>query len=68
MRARPAHTGVRGEPGQAPPGQLDRPAAGAKPVTVPITLVLPAPLGPMRPTIWPGSTRSDTSLTATTPP
>ena len=45
------------------------PVVGATmPVSMFTTVVLPAPLGPMRPRIWPGSTCSDTSSTATKPP
>ena len=50
-----------------PASSMD-PVAAVNPVTASITLVLPAPFGPMSPTIVPLSTRSDTSLTATTPP
>ena len=32
------------------------------------SVVLPAPFGPIRPTIWPGSTSSETSSMATIPP
>ena len=39
-----------------------------KPVIASIAEVFPAPLGPMRPTIWPGRTARESSSTATTPP
>ena len=38
------------------------------PVTASMTVVLPAPLGPIRPTTSPGPTSKDTSRTATTLP
>ena len=51
------------------PSSSDRcPSALAKPVIASIALVLPAPLGPMSPTMPPAGTRSDRSSTATTPP
>ena len=42
--------------------------AGTKPVTASMSVVLPAPFGPIRPTTSPGFTSNDTSLTATTEP
>jgi hypothetical protein len=42
--------------------------SGAMPVTALISVVLPAPLGPMRPSVCPGCTVKDTSSSATTPP
>ncbi len=45
------------------------PASGARrPPTHSIVVVLPAPLGPIRPKISPGSTSKDTSATATVVP
>ena len=45
------------------------PFAGlTKPVIASISVVLPAPFGPIRPTISPALTVTETSLTATTPP
>jgi hypothetical protein len=41
---------------------------GVKPVTASINVVLPAPFGPISPTICPGSTVIETSSTAVTPP
>ena len=51
------------------PASANVPADGlTKPVTASITVVLPAPFGPIRPTTSPGLTSNDTSFTATTPP
>ena len=44
------------------------PEARTNPVTASMRVVLPAPLGPMRPTTSPGATESDTPSTATTEP
>ena len=64
-----AHPGVRLEVRRCPsPSSWTVPRAGAKPVMASITLVLPAPFGPMSPTTAPAATSSETSLTATTPP
>ena len=42
------------------------PAVGGRnPVRIRIVVVLPAPLGPRKPTIWPFSTSNEMSLTAT---
>ena len=43
-------------------------ASGVKPVTASMSVVLPAPFGPIRPVIRPGLTSSETSSTATTAP
>ena len=42
--------------------------SGTKPEMASMKVVLPAPLGPIRPTSWPGSIRRSTSTTAWTPP
>jgi len=47
---------------------LTEPVAGTRPVIASMTVVLPAPLGPIRLTISPGSTFRLTSSTALTPP
>ena len=46
----------------------DPPSARTKPVTASMIVVLPAPFGPIRPTISPGRTSKVTPSTATTPP
>ena len=45
-------------------GQLDRPADCTNPVTASMNVVLPAPLGPIRPITWPSSTPGSTPTTA----
>ena len=50
------------------PSSSTAPEALAKPVMASTALVLPAPFGPMSPTMPPAGTRNDTSSTATTPP
>src|SRR4051812_28916254 len=51
------------------PSRRTRPALGARrPVITLNRVVLPAPFGPMRPVILPGSALNDTSSTATLPP
>ena len=47
---------------------IDPPLTGTKPVTASMSVVLPAPFGPIRPTTSPGRTSIDTSSTATTEP
>ncbi len=50
------------------PSTLMRPASGwANPSTMRSVVVLPAPLGPRKPQIWPGSTLNDRSPTAVKP-
>ena len=51
------------------PWNSTSPSLGANmPVMQLKKVVLPAPLGPIRPTIWPGPTVRSTSRTATSPP
>ncbi len=50
------------------PRRLTLPPARAKPHTASMRVVLPAPFGPMRPTISPRWTSKETSSTAVTPP
>ena len=51
------------------PSSSTRPSLGfVKPVTASMRVVLPAPLGPMSPTTWRGSTRKLTPSTAVTAP
>ena len=51
------------------PARLTRPAVGGrKPVIMRIVVVLPAPLGPSMPTIWPDPTENETSSTAVKSP
>src|SRR5262245_41147180 len=44
------------------------PLGASRPLMQPMVVDLPAPLGPSRPKIWPGSTANDTSSTATRSP
>ena len=45
--------------------EIDPPLTGTKPVTASMSVVFPAPFGPIRPTTSPGRTSIDTSSTAT---
>ena len=51
-----------------PSSEIDPSPTATKPVTASMSVVLPAPFGPIRPTTSPGRTSSDTSCTATTEP
>ena len=44
------------------------PSNGSNPMIADKSVVLPAPLGPITVTIWPGATASDTLCTASTLP
>ena len=50
------------------PANSMRPVVGTKPVMPSMKVVLPAPLGPIRPTSCPYCTEKSTSLTALRPP
>ena len=50
--------------GGAPNSAMVPPEAGSRPSSIRISVVLPAPLAPSRPTISPGPTRRLTSRTA----
>src|SRR6476469_7034740 len=58
-----------GRPVMSRPSKAIRPASGLwKPATAANSVVLPAPLGPIRPTISPARTSSDAWSTAFNPP
>ena len=51
------------------PARVIEPASGARyPAIIRMVVVLPAPLGPSRPVIWPGWSRKDRSRTARVEP
>ncbi len=70
VRAMPApDDAVRRRAQQALAGELELPESGLYSRVITLkSVVLPAPFGPIRPTIWPGSTSSETSSIATIPP
>ncbi len=51
----------------SPSKTMDPLDAGSVPASTAINVDLPAPLGPMRPVIFPGATSSDTPSTALMP-
>ena len=50
------------------PNRSSPAARGTRPITARRVEVFPAPLAPIRPTDWPGSTVKLTDVTAETPP
>ena len=65
--AGPGRAGLRSVM-SVPPSTTAPPSAGVKPETTSNSVVLPAPLGPMMPTISPGATARSTRSTARMPP
>lgn len=51
---------------EAPPTEIVPESGSKTPITILMVVVLPAPLGPKRPTISPGRTQKDTPSTAAT--
>ena len=63
------HTARGGRPLMSLPSMRTVPASGGIwPLSMLKQVLLPAPLGPMRASIWPASTVKDTPRTAWTPP